>query len=79
MRHQCIISFCGGASETFDIANIFPSAKIALAAPKKTNLDTYRIFFNALSYRHSVKSINRDSERMGTIASKLKKIKLYSS
>ena len=77
MRHQCLISFFGGASKTFDIANIFSSVKIALAAPKNMNLDTYRIFFNALSYRHSVKSKNRDSERMGTIASKF--IKLYSS
>ena len=39
----------------FDTTSFFSGVKIALAALKLMYLDTYRIFFNALSYGHSVK------------------------
>ena len=58
----------------FDIANFFSSVKIALAALKLMYLDTYNIFFNALSYGRSVKGNNQDPERMGTIASSVLKL-----
>ena len=62
----------------FNIANFFSSLKIALAALKILYLDTYRIFFNALSFfLRSVKGKNKYSERTGIIASAV--IKLYSS
>ena len=61
----CFIFFFRGASETFDIANFFSGVKIALAAPIIMYLDTYTIFFSALSYGHSVKgSINIQKERV---------------
>ena len=65
------------ASETFNIGNICFSIKIALAAPKIIYLDTYKIYFNALYYGHSIKGNNKYSERTGKIASSV--LKLYSS
>ena len=58
MRHPHLFFF-RGSFEIFDIANFFSSVKIALAALKLMYLDTYRIFFNALSYGHSVKDKTR--------------------
>ena len=58
----------------FDIANFFSSVKIALAAPKIMHLDTYRIFFNALSNGHSVKGNNQDSDRTDKTASSVLKL-----
>ena len=58
----------------FDITNYSSSVKIALAAPKIMYIDTYRIFFNALSYASSVKGNNQDAEITSTIASKVIKL-----
>ena len=76
MRHQRLISFFCGVSETFVIANYFSRVKLSLATPKTMYLDTFK-FSNALSYAHSVKGYNRDVERTSTIASSV--IKLSSS
>ena len=52
----------------FDITNFF-IIKIALAAHKLMYLDTYIIYFNALSYGHLVKGNSKYSERTSTITS----------
>ena len=69
--------FCCGEFKCFDIANFVSSVKIAFAAHKIVYLDTYNIFFHALSYVCSVNCYNQDSERTGKIASSV--LKLYSS
>ena len=38
------------------------------------HLDTYTIFFNALSYAHSVKGDNFDAERTRTVVSAVLKL-----
>ena len=68
MRHQRLVSFFEDRSKGLTLLTFF-SIKIALAAPKMMCLDTYRIFIDALLYRHSVKGNNQDPEITGTIAS----------
>ena len=58
MRHQCIVYFFAEGlkhSKSLKVLNV----KIALAAPKITDLETYRIFSNNLTYARSGKGDNK--------------------
>ena len=54
------------AFKTFDISNFF-CINFALAAPEIMYIDTYNIFYSAISCGYSVKGCNQDSERTGII------------
>ena len=68
MIHQHLIYFFVQRLKRL-ASQIFFERKIVLAAAKIIYIDTYTIFFNALSYGHSVKGNNQDLERTGPIAS----------
>ena len=73
MRHQHLASFFAEHSNFLTSLTFF-SIKIALAAPTIMYLVTYKTFFNALSYAHSVKGYKKDSEITDTIGSKFLKL-----
>ena len=73
MRHEHLVSFFAEHSKCLTLPKCL-SVKISLAAPKILYLDTYRTFFNALSYTHSVKGVNQYSGRTGTISSAVLKL-----
>ena len=73
MRHPHLVSFFAERSKCSTSLTFF-SVKIALATPKIMYLGAHGIFFNALSYGHSVVGNNQDSERTGTIASYVLKL-----
>ena len=75
MRHQHLVNFFAERSKYSTLLTFF--CKISLTALKLMYLGTYGIFFNLLSYRHSVTGNNRYLERTGTISSLV--ITLYSS
>ena len=68
MRYQHLIYFFEERLKRSTSLPFF-SVKFALAAPKIMYLDTYIIFFNALSNGLSVKGNNQDSEITGTMES----------